>query len=415
MNLEVFLTEKDPDIEKSIQKDPLREQAIWTILARKLYPHINSVNDDIKGFIITSLGLDIFDEMQSKNNYTNQDKNEILIMYEMIIMYMLVEYNLNNKTNITFSGDVKAKDYYEDNNHNPIINMSDENHNNILTSQERLGYIGRYKSNTTGIKDDILKIAFNKSELQSVKEFFIKKLDNRNNDNNYKDIFNSNKEIKKLLYKVLIDDPHLHKEAYLQILGIKKNGSIHLNKIYETITSKNKEVTPPVIFESCKNTNLINNIIVLEHFLASLNNVFYKLLNLNSNDFKDKDKLNSKLEDSIEHLKRNMKEYQKSFKKIDEEEMEVNKKINENYKELLSCINSNQEDIAIVKAIIKSHQKLFESQKLTPWIKIDENNNDKVIINHRANRTDTNDDWEHTYYIDAVKKIIEGMTIKNDK
>ena len=111
--MEFFLTDKDTDIEKNIQKDPLCQESIWRYYAGKLYENINSVTNDIKGFIITSLWNHICTNIRSKYNNKGlenlwektEKSSKYYVAYEMIIIYILIE----NNANVSFIGKENGK------------------------------------------------------------------------------------------------------------------------------------------------------------------------------------------------------------------------------------------------------------------------------------------------------------------
>ena len=149
--MEFFLTDKDTDIEKNIQKDPLCQESIWRYYAGKLYENINSVTNDIKGFIITSLWNHICTNIRSKYNNKGlenlwektEKSSKYYVAYEMIIIYILIE----NNANISFIGKENGKKIYDKYKEKPIISIAvdaETNQKSILVRQEQLGYIGRY-------------------------------------------------------------------------------------------------------------------------------------------------------------------------------------------------------------------------------------------------------------------------------
>ena len=389
--MEAFLTIKDPDIEKSIQKDPLREQAIWANLARQLYPHVTSVTDDIKGFIITALGLKVIEELETKHKNKNnnisfeaKEKNDIQIRYEMIIMYRLVEYNIENNLDIKFLGNSNGLDLYNSENDNPIISSDKE----ILVSQERLGYIGRYNSRTEDLKDEILKITFNNSQelQQKLIKAFTKVLEK--GEIRYKKV---NNYIKDTIIDILQVKPN-QKEDYLKVLEIisNKKEKDYLNNIYEILKIDN-DFDVKKVLSSNTNITLIQNILDLEPFLTCLNNIFYTLLDLDNLDDLDN---NTELKDMVNKLKNSYKDKLNIF-------------IEDYYPILIKNIKETDFK-TIIYAIIDDHINIITKDGLNPWII---KYNDKYQIAHKVKRNikETEKEFSHSYYLDAVRSLIRSM------
>ncbi len=399
--VKVFLTTTDSDIEKYLHRDPLREQNIWTNLANKLYPHVNSVTDDIKGFIIASLALEIIDKKFEIFKDKQDTRSKIIIMYEMIITYMLIE-ELKNY-DISFFGKEKGGSEYDKKNGNPIIYVNSDkvNENSILASQERLGYTARYQTKVSDIKTDILELAFG-NKLNLVINFFYEKLEKRDEPLKYKDCFKNDKNnVREILLNAL-KDTNKHQDEYLEILKIKDNKEKGLDFILNELKDDNSKIENIIdksiaegIIVNENEPNLLKDIKSLEIFLTALNNIFYLLLTYKDEDFKNikNGQINEKLTELIKKLRRNARTSYKYAK---------------DYKNLNEALKNNYNDAYIIEAIILDHQELMEKDKLDPWIKKD-NKNDNYIINIHAKKEIKENTWDHYYYIDSVRNIIRSM------
>ena len=384
--MEAFLTIKDTDIERYIQRDPLRQQSIWSNLARKLYPNITSVTDDIKGFIITALGLKVIDKLEKYNNiaFTPKEKNDIKIKYEMIIIYILVEYNIKKNKNIKFLGDNNGmKLYTTAKNNNPIISAEKE----ILVGQESSGYIGRYNSKTEKLKDKILDITFNNSyDKQKLIDSFFDILKN-NNVIHYKDIKD---DIKNTIINILqVKDNQ--KEKYLNTLGIISKEEKYLNNIYEILKNDNS-LNIKEIFSNNNSNETIKNILALEPFLTYLNNIFYTLLKQdNLNNLENNNELNKMVDELKDYYNKNKLDF---FFKEDY------------YPNLRDNIRKSNTEI--IHALIDDHIKIITEDKSNPWIK---KINNKYYIIHTAKRDiiEPESEFSHLYYLDAVQSLIRSM------
>ena len=453
--MEFFLTDKDTDIEKNIQKDPLCQESIWRYYAGKLYENINSVTNDIKGFIITSLWNHICTNIRSKYNNKGlenlwektEKSSKYYVAYEMIIIYILIE----NNANVSFIGKENGKKIYNKYKENPIISIAEDaeaDQKSILVRQEQLGYIGRYRSKVNNINDDeILNLAFDSESLEKItNEFYriftvlykdkrkreIKYKDKKNREIEYKNCF-KNKDLKdRLINGLKIKDSN--KEKYLEILKIKDGKENGLNKIYKYICDNEKLDAKDIITSlsglSDKDVdvdikNKLKNILVVENFLVEINNLFYEILNCkkinnlinacDSNDSDDKEvnnsiedikKMTEKLKSIYEELKSNFKNKNEknlicsSYKKTCEELDNIKFEKGENTEITVCNIKK------IIYSIIEDHVNLQNKSHKKSWIEKDSNGN--IKIKHKVEHK-YNDRWEHDYYISTIKNIVGSM------
>lgn len=402
--MELFFTKIDKDIERNIQKDPLREQVIWIKFANKLYPNINSTTGEMKGFIITALGLEIIDKFKQKYpGLQKGDIREIQVMYEMIIMYMLIEYidNNNGQIDIGFLGKDRGTSYYKKSNSNPKIYMKSDNdirEKQILVRQYQLGYIARYRSKLEDKekRKKILDLAFG-TDLKEFEDFFEKILKRRNEKIEYKKCF-ANTDIKNKFLEIL--EIKENKDQYLRILDIKDdniNGKdFILNKII-TAEEKNENLTIENIIQSAiENKNLdkeLKKLLIqiknIESFLIPLNNLFFEVLDKEILEVNDQNI--EKLKNAYANIKDNT-EIQVSLRK---------------YNNLIKTLSNETDNKEIVKAIIKDHSQILKEEKGEAWITITDN--EELIINHKAYEDYESNSWKHYYFIDVVERIVRSM------
>lgn len=443
--MEFFLTDKDTEIEKNIQKDPLCQESIWRYYAGQLYPNINSVTNDIKGFIITSLWNYICENIISK--YNNKDlktfwektekSSKYYVAYEMIIIYILIE----NNSNISFIGKENGKKIYNKSKENPIISIAEDaetNKKSILVRQEQLGYIGRYRSKVKNLKDDeILNLAFDSESLEKIANEFYGIFtalykNKKKQEIEYKNCF-KNKGLKdRLINGLKIKDSN--KEKYLEILNIKDGKENGLNKIYKYICDNEKLDAKDIITNlsglldkdiDVNIKNKLKNILVVENFLVEINNLFYEILNckkinnlINACDSNDSD------DKAVNNLIEDIKKITKKLKSIYEELKSNFKNKNEknliwsSYKktcgELDNIMVENGENTGItacdikniIYSVIEDHVNLQNKSHKKSWIEKDSNGN--IKINHKVEHQ-YNDRWEHDYYISTIKNIVGSM------
>ena len=411
--MKVFLTKVDRDIEKNIQRDPLSQQVIWTYYASQIYPNINSVTNDIKGYIITSLWKYIFKKYYYETFCAFQENEirKIYVVYEMLVIYILVE----SEQDISFIGKEKGKKIYDEYKGNPRIDVNgkEENQKRILVRQEYLGYIGRYKTKVENIKtnfeNEILKVAFGEN-LDLIADKFYNILKVYNKKIEYKDCFF--KEFKDIFLEGLKVDEK-QKERYLNILEIKDGNQNGLNYIFKCIYEKKELDAKDIVDEVLKNKKLdlniknkITNIRLIENFLTALNNLFYEILS------------HKKIDDIIKNdeIKKMIKILQDAYENIeknDDTEQHKKKYIKEWYKEICENIiksgnEINDEEIKnIIFSIIESHIRLQKNSNKKPWIEIDKENQE-IKINHIVEHK-YNERWEHDYYIYTIRNLVRSM------
>ena len=440
--MEFFLTDKDTDIEKNIQKDPLCQESIWRYYAGKLYENINSVTNDIKGFIITSLWNHICTNIRSKYNNKGlenlwektEKSSKYYVAYEMIIIYILIE----NNANISFIGKENGKKIYDKYKEKPIISIAvdaETNQKSILVRQEQLGYIGRYRSKVKKLKDDeILNFAFDSESLEKITNelYGIFKTLYKDKKIEYKQCFKDSKLKDSLINGLKVNESK--RETYLEILKIKDGNENGLNKIYKYICDNEKLDAKDIITDlsglldkdiDVDIKNKLKNILVVENFLVEINNLFYAILNCkkinslintcDSNDSDDKEvnssiedikKMTEKLKSIYEELKSNFKKKKKknlicsSYKKTCEEL--DNSKFEKGENTEITVCNIKK----IIYSIIEDHVNLQNKSHKKSWIEKDSNGN--IKINHKVEHK-YNDRWEHDYYISTIKNIVGSM------
>ena len=440
--MEFFLTDKDTDIEKNIQKDPLCQESIWRYYAGKLYENINSVTNDIKGFIITSLWNHICTNIRSKYNNKGlenlwektEKSSKYYVAYEMIIIYILIE----NNANISFIGKENGKKIYDKYKEKPIISIAvdaETNQKSILVRQEQLGYIGRYRSKVKKLKDDeILNFAFDSESLEKITNelYGIFKTLYKDKKIEYKQCFKDSKLKDSLINGLKVNESK--RETYLEILKIKDGNENGLNKIYKYICDNEKLDAKDIITDlsglldkdiDVDIKNKLKNILVVENFLVEINNLFYAILNCkkinslinacDSNDSDDKE-VNSSIEDikkMTEKLKSIYEELKSNFKNENEKNL-----ICSSYKKTCEELDNSKFEKGenteitvcnikkIIYSIIEDHVNLQNKSHKKSWIEKDSNGN--IKINHKVEHK-YNDRWEHDYYISTIKNIVGSM------
>ena len=98
--MEVFFNKIDTEIEKKIQRDPLGEEEVWTSFANILFPEVNSVTDELKGYVIAAIIKDIMD----RRGIANVNKRHFQVSCEMIIMFLMLKKNLELHKDVGFLG-----------------------------------------------------------------------------------------------------------------------------------------------------------------------------------------------------------------------------------------------------------------------------------------------------------------------
>lgn len=408
--MEIFLTKLDRDIEKSIQRDPLKQQVIWRYLANQLYSNINSVTNDIKGFIIADLWQEILCKLKVKKVDQASEIKKRYVSYENIIIYSLVEETKNKE--LSFIGKEKGIEIFNKTASNPYISK------NILVRQEYLGYVGRYNTKIIKIRSKNLSNTFSKiafeNNLEEIINFFVEILnkDLKNLENlKFKNIFNDKREkIKNMIINGLLSYNNEKNNKFLEVLEIIDKDDISnqgKNFIFECIKNddeKNtREIVEEIIGKKSFDENLrqkLINIRVTEQVLLTLNNLFYLILNKkNIDEMLEAINKETEKETEIKKLQRVIREYNEKIFRIQE-----NYKLNKQYKNVFDKINSDSKEI--LKALLEDHKILQEKANKKSWIEID--SNDNIKINHYVNEQ-LNGEWIHDYYIGTIKNLLNSM------
>lgn len=423
-NIEIFLTKIDNSIERKIQREPLRQQTLWTQYARKIYKYVNSVNDDIKGYIIAALGIEIIERMSKlKDGFNKKDYRDIQIKYEMIVMYSLIDSIKNEK--VSYYGKIAEDTPFlgKDNGlriynncptpQNPIINRDskkenrkeNENERQILVRQEGLGYIARYRNNVQDKKKEILEMSLGEDK-EIIINLFIKELQATEIKFQNVNLFLREKIIEKLEMKNII----AQKKDWLVLLEINKKNNLQGNiyvKIEEDIILEDKGDIPKgirgifneLIEEKCIGFETLIQIKCLENFLTKLNDVFYQLVGKDINSEKEKLKVKELIE-VYKILEKN--------KYCTDVKVSLKRKYPGIIEEIEYIKNKKEYDYkTIISTIINEHVRLQKADKKKPWIEIIDN---EIIKNHIVEIENENNNWYHNYYIDAVKRLIRSMS-----
>ena len=395
--VDLFFTKIDTDIEKRIQKDPLSQQVIWTKYASRLYGKVNSITTEINGYILTALGLEVIEKYREHNNHiTRAKRRNLQVIYEMLVIYILVEVITEGKeeflNDIGFIGKENGKRIYKEKraqNKEIIINRDGNiDERQILISQEYQGIIARYRTKVKNIGEKkILEVAFkNKKTVEKIEqEFFdiIKKdkpikydhcFRNKEEINVKQEIINSIKNIK------------ANKETWLDLLEITdndKNGKdLMLKIIMENEDMSVKQLVGKFLADENLNKDIkekLEKIQAVENFLVIVNNIFYEIIKNEKIDLQNKETIN---------------ELREAHKKVKNEGI---------YTIISKAIDKSDEEV--IKAIIEEHERIQKNLNKKAWIEIKDN---ELVINHKAEK-DINEGWDHNYYIDVVRHIAKSF------
>lgn len=407
--MDIFFTKIDNEIESEMQRDPLGEEKLWTNYANKLFPYVNSVTNELKGYVIAALIKDIIKTNEIIGKIRDKDYQ---IGSEIIIMFLMLEKNKELNKDISFLGKNNGTTLtHEQKNFilkrsNKISTTSEKRE--ILVRQEQLGYYGRYHSKIENNYLEILDAVFenNKERKEKIKKWLSDKSERIYEGIEYSKLFeDDDNEMKESLFLILkLENSKINNKIF-EILKIRNNKNIL--ELYNEIKNlkQNEEVNPEIIINKVINElndigknnelkNLLEYISYLEKFLVEIENLFYEII--------DKENFNI-INNDCQKLKTSFFNLQKFEYDSNGEYKEITCK-DSKYKNLINFIEAKSSKEIII-GLIKDHEAIMKRRKNVPWVGIQ---NGDIIVNHKVKQDYSNTRWTHNYFINNVVNIIRS-------
>lgn len=404
----VFLSDKDEDITKEIQLDPLGFQNIWTYFGLKVIPHITTVSNELRNFYVLLLGYHLvskyLDNRPDLKYFKSQKKtinafDGLIITFEQLFVYSVIAIQATPDTGIL--GINNGRNNFKQKNSDPPVGPFES----ILTKQLVLGINGRYKmpfvemgiiTDSRRLKPEVSdKIASFYKEYPSIEKSVFDLFDRiskkSENSINFKS-FAKQEAISDLTtvndnFKILIREK----------MGLDRNTPA--KKIYDILKPLDTKVNwREIMTETAgnftgKDLENIMNIIYLEEFLCRVDIIFDSLFN-------------GKNEANVTKLAEDIK-INEAYSDFDKIKNDLTEPLKSRY-ERLKNVGMNIK--TIYYDLIEYHKYICTSREKACWLDHDKIKNKLVIYNTGYQPSEYSGEifWRRHYYIETLRNLIRG-------
>lgn len=438
---DTIFTEYDDSLSCDILRDPLGMQVIWSAVGQKIFNNkLTSISTDIRNFTVNLIHHFIVKSLVQDNSFelvgealpTYGGKREsifkegLIVFLENIMVYSLLAAPKN--TNPDSLGLLGSNNAAKELRKNADPELSIDKNMGVLVRQIQLGINGRYKKpfilmgffnnrleypDVNSLWDNVTQLVqkwakasqlvsdlrrfiidlcskktyLKKTGKSSIYSTSLSKIPNKI-ISGYQDCFASVKKI----------PVALRKKFWLDQLGLTDGPA---GALYTAMKAADKSGYRDIVRNAyiIGHDRLIENILILEPFLARIN--FYFLVMCIS-DIDSEKKYAEYLQ------KRNLDYFKKNEVKIAStipEDSEAGKR-------LKTLLKINLDDnSAVAKGIYEYHKGIMESRGLPTWFVL-ENGKIRHIsrVYKRSIINDVNpDDWVNSYYLDTLYSILKGV------
>lgn len=377
----VYFTEKDDDISGTSQRDPLGFQPIWSFYGRQVINHLTTISTNIHGFREVLLCLSICNEVNGINQSLTYA--DLILLFEQLFIYTAISKEKIEGILGADNGNAR----FNVSNGNPEISCKQT----ILVREISLGYYGRYKTplSTMGIINARSELDIDKTQIR-----------NLYGDSRYSEILKSfNKFITSNNKK--LNSFKAQDSLYEAVFGKFRPGECDfwINRLYEVNGEKkelmelcykktNKNITAADLFSSISQNKAVSDILKLEPFLRSLEEVFYKAMAV-------KELSDIKIDDKDEHYKR-----YEDFCNIST--LNDSSLFKERMKFLKEKCSPNSENY--VENVIHYHELVCKQKKSSVWVDMDASGRLQAFVNADDVEVDISL-WGRDYYLSSLKSI----------